>query len=114
MTTRPWGFFEVLAETDQFKVKRIVVLPGHRLSLQRHKLRREHWYVLTGNAVVTRDGEEHPLQAGQSVDIPVGAAHRIGNRGPAEVTIIEIQTGTYFGEDDIERLADDYQREDRN
>ncbi|MDI6726757.1 MAG: phosphomannose isomerase type II C-terminal cupin domain [Smithellaceae bacterium] len=112
MEERPWGFFEILAETDNFKVKRILVRPGHRLSLQRHKQRREHWFVLTGEVLATLDGGEQLLRAGQSVDIPVMALHRMSNQGVAEATIIEIQTGTYFGEDDIERITDDYQRED--
>lgn len=110
MVSRPWGFFEILAEANDFKVKRLAVNPGHRLSLQRHRLRQEHWYVISGAALVTLDGAEHHLQAGQSIDIARGALHRIHNPGDVNVTIIEIQTGSYFGEDDIERIEDDYER----
>ncbi len=110
MTERPWGFFEILAESDDFKVKRIVVNPGHRLSLQRHRLRQEHWYIISGTARITLDKAEYNLEAGQSIDIAPCALHRIHNPGDTDLTIIEIQTGTYFGEDDIERISDDYDR----
>ncbi len=110
MVSRPWGFFEILAESDDFKVKRLVVNPGHRLSLQRHRLREEHWYVISGLALATLDGADYHLQAGQSINIAAGALHRIHNPGEANLTIIEIQTGSYFGEDDIERIRDDYDR----
>jgi mannose-6-phosphate isomerase-like protein (cupin superfamily) len=107
---RPWGFFEVLADRPDHKVKRITVYPGHRLSYQRHLHRAEHWYVLHGQAIVTRDDEEHPLTAGQAIDLPVRAWHRIRNVGWENVVFIEVQTGEYFGEDDIERTEDDYGR----
>ena len=107
---RPWGFYTVLADEADHKVKRICVHPGRRLSLQRHHRRAEHWYLLAGEAVVTLDAREMPLRAGEAIDIPRGAAHRIANTGAAEVVFIEVQTGEYFGEDDIERLADDYGR----
>jgi mannose-6-phosphate isomerase len=107
---RPWGYYRVLADEADHKVKRICVYPGKRLSLQRHRRRREHWYVVAGEAVVTRDREEISLAAGQAVDIPQGAAHRIRNAGGTDLVFIEVQTGTYFGEDDIERLEDDYGR----
>lgn len=107
---RPWGFYEVLADQIDHKVKRITVYPGKRLSLQRHKKRSEHWHIVSGDAVVTRDSQQIPLSAGQSVDIPCGAVHRIANVGKANVVFIEVQRGTYFGEDDIERLEDDYGR----
>ncbi len=107
---RPWGFYRVLADETDHKVKRIVVLPGKRLSLQRHKHRREHWFVVSGQALVSRDGQEIPLFEGQAVDIPQGAFHRIENAGTDPLVFIEVQTGTYFGEDDIERFEDDFGR----
>lgn len=107
---RPWGYYEVLADAADHKVKRIVVYPGKRLSLQRHRQRAEHWFLITGRAVVTRDQEELPLSPGEAVDIPRGARHRIRNPGPEELVFIEIQTGDYFGEDDIERFEDDFGR----
>jgi mannose-6-phosphate isomerase len=107
---RPWGYYTVLADEPDHKVKRICVYPGKRLSLQRHRRRKEHWYLLSGQAVVTLDRQEIPVLPGRAVDIPRGAAHRIANTGKTEVTFIEVQTGEYFGEDDIERLADDYGR----
>ena len=107
---RPWGYYRVLEDEPDHKTKRIVVFPGMRLSLQRHRRRSEHWHVVSGQAVVTRDGEELSLGAGESVDIPMGAAHRMANPGTEPVTFIEVQRGDYFGEDDIERLEDDFGR----
>jgi mannose-6-phosphate isomerase len=107
---RPWGYYEVLSDEADHKVKRIVVYPGQRLSLQRHQKRAEHWFVIRGSGVVTLDGTDINRETGQAVDIQRGAWHRIGNHGPGEMAFIEIQTGDYFGEDDIERLADDYGR----
>jgi mannose-6-phosphate isomerase-like protein (cupin superfamily) len=107
---RPWGHYTVLADEPDHKVKRIYVYHGKRLSLQRHRRRAEHWYLLSGEAVVTLDGKEIPLRGGQSVDIPRGAAHRLLNAGKMEAVFIEVQTGEYFGEDDIERIEDDYGR----
>jgi len=107
---RPWGYYTVLADEPDHKVKRICVYPGKRLSLQRHRCRAEHWYLLSGEAVVTLDGKEIPLRGRQSIDIPRGAAHRLFNAGKTEAAFIEVQTGEYFGEDDIERIADDYGR----
>ncbi|HTZ07608.1 MAG TPA: phosphomannose isomerase type II C-terminal cupin domain [Acidimicrobiales bacterium] len=107
---RPWGSYTVLEDAPHHKVKRIQVLPGHRLSYQRHTHRAEHWFVVTGNAEVTLEGRVHCLGAGNAIDIPTGAAHRIANRGEAELVFIEVQHGDYFGEDDIERLEDDFGR----
>jgi mannose-6-phosphate isomerase len=107
---RPWGYYTVLADEIDHKVKRIVVYPGKRFSLQRHRRRTEHWYLLTGEAIVTLEGREITLRKGEMVNIPHGAAHRLQNTGGTEVAFIEVQTGEYFGEDDIERLADDYGR----
>jgi len=107
---RPWGFYEVLSDRRDHKVKRITVYPGKRLSYQRHRQRSEHWHVLAGKAVVTLDGQEVILSEGESIDIPRGGAHRIANRGDRNMVFIEVQRGTYFGEDDIERLEDDFGR----
>lgn len=107
---RPWGHFVVLADEPDHKVKRIVVHSGRRLSLQRHRRRSEHWHVVRGKAIVVRDGERIPLGEGGSVDIPCGAAHRIENPGAGDLVLIEVQRGEYFGEDDIERIEDDYGR----
>ncbi len=107
---RPWGYYQVLADEPDHKVKRIIVYPGKRLSLQKHRLREEHWYILSGQALVTRNREKIPLEKGGAIDIPQGAEHRIENIGPDNVNFIEIQSGTYFGEDDIERIEDDFGR----
>lgn len=107
---RPWGEYWVLADTDRYKVKRIDVLPGKRLSYQKHFKRSEHWFIVNGVAKVTLDGKEIILRAGEPIDIPVGTAHRIENIGEDVLTFIEVQHGTYFGEDDIIRLQDDYGR----
>lgn len=107
---RPWGYYEVISGEPDHKVKRIVVYPGKRLSLQRHRLRAEHWYIIYGNATVDLDGQNLFLEAGQSVDIPRGALHRVMNPGTENLTFIEIQIGVYFGENDIERIEDDYGR----
>ncbi|HEV7893291.1 MAG TPA: phosphomannose isomerase type II C-terminal cupin domain [Pyrinomonadaceae bacterium] len=107
---RPWGTFTVLDEADGYKVKRIEVLPGKRLSYQRHARRAEHWMVVAGNARVTLDGQDVSLSVGETVDIPVGSAHRVANPGEETLVFIEIQRGDYLGEDDITRLEDDYNR----
>ena len=107
---RPWGEFWVLEECERHKVKRIEVLPGKRLSYQKHAQRAEHWFVVQGKARVMLDGREVVLERGQSIDIPRGAAHRIENCGDGPMSFIEVQHGDYFGEDDIERLSDDYGR----
>ena len=107
---RPWGSFQVLDEADGYKVKRIVVLPGKRLSYQKHAQRSEHWMVVAGRGKVTLDGRESPVATGQTVDVPEGAAHRIENTGDQNLVFIEIQRGGYLGEDDIVRLQDDFGR----
>lgn len=107
---RPWGSFTILDEGDNFKVKRLDVLPGKRLSYQRHSRRTEHWLVVRGTAKVTLNGTEYLVRTGESIDIPLGSAHRIENSQAESLCIIEIQTGDYFGEDDIERLDDDFGR----
>ncbi len=110
---RPWGSFTILADEVDHKVKRIVVKPGQRLSLQRHKYRREHWLVISGRALVIRNDEQLELGPGQSVDIGQGDIHRVRNDGNCDMVFIEIQLGEYFGEDDIERLEDDYGRQEK-
>jgi mannose-6-phosphate isomerase len=107
---RPWGSFTILDETENFKVKRREVLPGKRLSYQRHQRRAEHWFVVRGTAKVTLNGQEILVNTGDSIDIPLGGAHRIENPSTGDLVIVEIQTGDYFGEDDIERLEDDFGR----
>ncbi len=107
---RPWGNFTVLDEGANYKVKRIEVLAQKRLSYQKHRHRSEHWMVVAGSAKVTIDGKETILERGATVDIPSGAAHRIENVGNEKLIFIEIQQGTYLGEDDIQRLQDDYGR----
>ena len=110
---RPWGNYTVLddAEPDH-KVKRLVVLPGKRLSYQKHAKRSEHWFIVAGTATVTLDGRQIVLHPGDSIDIPLEGAHRVGNEGDTDVVLIEVQHGTYFGEDDIVRLEDDFGRVD--
>ncbi len=108
---RPWGSFTVLDEGAGYKVKRIEVLPGKRLSYQRHARRVEHWMVVAGTAQVTLDGERIVMRCGETVDIPVGAAHRIENTATHRLVFIEIMRGDYLGEDDIVRLEDDFGRE---
>lgn len=107
---RPWGSFTILTDERDHKVKRIVVKPGQRLSLQRHKYRREHWLVVSGLAMVTRNDDLIELGPGDAVDIGQGDIHRVQNDGDIDMVFIEIQLGDYFGEDDIERLEDDYGR----
>lgn len=107
---RPWGSFQVLNESSAHKVKLILVHPGKRLSYQKHQKRAEHWFVVSGEAQITIDGNIRNLAAGDSVDIAIGVAHRIANKGVDELKFIEVQTGTYFGEDDIVRLEDDFGR----
>jgi mannose-6-phosphate isomerase len=107
---RPWGAFTVLDEGPSYKVKRIEVYPEKRLSYQKHARRMEHWMIVAGAAKVTLDGADIVLSAGGTIDIPTGAAHRIENVGAQTLVFIEIQRGDYFGEDDIQRLQDDYGR----
>jgi mannose-1-phosphate guanylyltransferase/mannose-6-phosphate isomerase len=107
---RPWGAYTVLEEGHGYKVKRIEVVPGKRLSLQLHHQRSEHWVVITGTARVTRGEEVYDLQAGMSTGIPKETPHRLENPGRTPLEIIEIQNGPYLGEDDIVRLKDDFGR----
>jgi mannose-1-phosphate guanylyltransferase/mannose-6-phosphate isomerase len=107
---RPWGFYESLIHGDRFQVKRIVVTPGHKLSLQKHFHRAEHWVVVNGTAVVTRDGEEVMVRENESIYLPLGTVHRMENPGRIPLTLIEVQSGSYLGEDDIVRFEDSYGR----
>ncbi len=107
---RPWCSFTVLDEGAGYKVKRIEVLPGKRLSYQRHARRAEHWMVVAGEARVTLDGDDVTVRLGETVDISVGTAHRIENPGSDALVFIEIQRGDYLGEDDITRIEDDFGR----
>lgn len=108
---RPWGSYTVLDEGENYKVKTIEVLPGKRLSYQRHSHRAEHWFVVRGTAKVTLNDKEFLVTAGQSVDIRKGDAHRVENPDSSDLLVfVETQTGDYFGEDDIERIEDDFGR----
>ncbi len=107
---RPWGTFTVLDEGANYKVKRIEVLPGKRLSYQQHAQREEHWVVVAGEGRVTLEDEEITVRTGETVDVPVGAKHRIENPGAERLVFIEIQRGAYLGEDDIVRFSDDFGR----
>ena len=108
--TRPWGQYEDIDREDGFRVKRIIVLPGARLSLQRHKHRSEHWIVVRGKATVTIDDTVSELTRNQSTYVPIGATHRLENKGDVPLHLIEVQVGDYVEEDDIERLDDVYGR----
>lgn len=107
---RPWGYYESLAIGKRFQVKRIVVKPGGRLSLQKHHHRSEHWTVAEGAALVTCNNRTIALYEDQTAFIAIGALHRLENPGLIPLTLIEVQVGAYLGEDDIIRLEDDYGR----
>ena len=108
---RPWGKYYVLADEPNFKLKRIEVLPGQRLSYQYHFKRQEAWTIVQGTAKITLDGVDTVYQYGETALIPLSAKHRIENIGEDLLIFIEVQTGTYFGEDDIVRIEDDYARD---
>jgi mannose-6-phosphate isomerase len=107
---RPWGSWQVLDEGNGYKVKRIEVRAGQRLSYQTHEHRSEHWIVVSGVATCVLDGQTLVARTGETVEVPIGAAHRITNLHAQDLVIIEIQRGAYTGEDDIVRLEDDYGR----
>jgi mannose-1-phosphate guanylyltransferase/mannose-1-phosphate guanylyltransferase/mannose-6-phosphate isomerase len=107
---RPWGWYESIDEGERFQVKRIMVKPGAKLSLQMHHHRAEHWVVVSGTAVVTRDGSDEVLTENQSTYIPIGVKHRLENPGKLPLHLIEVQSGGYLGEDDIVRFEDTYGR----
>ncbi len=110
LTYRPWGFYESLIHGNRFQVKRIVVEPGQKLSLQKHFHRAEHWVVVSGVALVTRDHEEVMVRENESIYLPLGCVHRMSNPGRIPLTLIEVQSGSYLGEDDIVRIEDTYGR----
>ena len=107
---RPWGSYTVLEDARGYKVKRISMLPGRRLSLQMHRQRSEHWVVIAGTARVTRGDKVFDLGPGESTGIPIQAKHRLENPGSVPLEVIEVQYGAYVGEDDIVRYQDDYGR----
>ncbi|HPG03236.1 MAG: mannose-1-phosphate guanylyltransferase/mannose-6-phosphate isomerase [Methylobacteriaceae bacterium] len=108
---RPWGYYQSIDNGARHQVKRIVVKPGDRLSLQKHFHRAEHWIVVKGTAEVDRDGERHLVHENESIYLPIGCVHRLGNPGKIDLELIEVQTGSYLGEDDIVRIEDVYNRE---
>lgn len=107
---RPWGYFEILRDTENFKSKVIRVNPHSQLSYQSHTKREEHWTIVKGSGEVVLNDEVVPVSAGSHIHIPVGAKHRMRNTGDLELEFVEVQLGTYFGEDDIVRYQDDYRR----
>jgi mannose-1-phosphate guanylyltransferase/mannose-6-phosphate isomerase len=109
-SARPWGIYRVICEEERFKVKRLIINPDKRLSLQYHHHRSEHWIVVRGTALVTIDGKEQFVHEGESVFIPKDVRHRLENPGKVDLEIVEIQGGEYLGEDDIVRLDDDFRR----
>ena len=108
---RPWGWFESIALGERFQVKRILVKPGAALSLQSHTHRSEHWIVVEGTAKVTVNDKVKIVTEGQSIYVPLGAKHRLENPGKIPILLIEVQTGSYLGEDDIVRYEDIYSRD---
>tara|TARA_A100001015_G_scaffold321438_1_gene452182 strand:+ start:835 stop:1185 length:351 start_codon:yes stop_codon:yes gene_type:complete len=109
--TRPWGEYHILNEQKDFKIKKIIINPGQRLSYQYHNKRSELWVVIKGKLSVIIDDKEYSLLENEHIKIPQGAKHRAQNLSENIVHFIEVQTGTYFGEDDIVRIEDDYNRE---
>jgi mannose-1-phosphate guanylyltransferase/mannose-6-phosphate isomerase len=108
---RPWGFHEGLIAGDRFQVRRIVVRPGHKFATQKHYHRAEHWVVVQGTALATCDGETRLVRENESIYLPIGSAHRVENPGRIPLTLIEVQSGSYLGEDDVERLDTAYGQE---
>ena len=108
--SRPWGTYSVLESTERYKMKRIVVKPGKRLSLQKHLHRSEHWVVVSGTATVTVGKNVFYVRPNESTYIPVGEVHRLQNEGKLPLVIVEVQVGEYTGEDDIIRVEDDFHR----
>lgn len=108
---RPWGYYQSIHNGDRFQVKRLSVKPGAQLSLQKHFHRAEHWVVVNGTALVTRDEQTMLLQENESIYIPLGAVHRLENPGKVPLNLIEVQSGSYLGEDDIVRIIDTYGRQ---
>jgi mannose-1-phosphate guanylyltransferase len=107
---RPWGGYSSVLSGDRFQVKRLFVKPGKKLSLQMHHHRAEHWIVVRGTAEVTVDGSITVLSENESIYLPLGCVHRLANPGKIELELIEVQTGSYLGEDDIIRIEDEFGR----
>jgi len=107
---KPWGTYQNLLDSEECKVKKIVINPEHRPSYQYHHKRSEHWIVVEGTALVTIDDQDTTVSGGSHVFVPIGSKHRIKNIGKTDLIFIEVQCGSYFGEDDIVRVADDYNR----
>ena len=110
ITHRPWGYYENISSNKTHKIKKLTVLPGKKLSLQSHNKRSEHWVVISGVAHVTKGSREFILNKNESTFIPVRTKHRLSNKSKSILVIIEVQTGKYFGEDDIKRFEDNYGR----
>lgn len=110
MESRPWGLFYVMADGVTVKVKRIVINPGHAPSYQYHHKRNEHWFITEGSGLATLDDKTVPVESGDVIFVPRLMKHRIKNTGDIPLEFIEVQTGEYFGEDDIVRISDDYER----
>jgi mannose-6-phosphate isomerase len=108
--TPPWGRWDVMLERPGYKVKQITVNPGHRLSYQKHAKRREHWVAVLGEGLIILEGKEHVLKPGESIDIPAEMLHRAINEKTEPFVFIEVQMGSYLGEDDIVRMEDSYGR----
>ena len=111
---RPWGYYESIIEEERFQVKLINVKPGEKLSLQMHHHRSEHWIVVSGTAKVEIDQKDFTLHENESTYIPLGSKHRLSNPGKIPLKLIEVQSGSYLGEDDIERFEDVYGRDFKN
>ena len=107
---RPWGYYQSIDHGARYQVKRIVVTPGHRLSLQKHYHRAEHWVVVKGTAEVTCGDKVTIVHENESIYLPIGSVHRLTNPGKINLELIEVQTGSYLGEDDIVRIEDEYKR----
>lgn len=107
---RPWGRYDILDTGDSHQVKRILIKPGQRNSYQSHKHRTEHWIVVSGTCRAVIDDNERDYHPGEVITVPVGVKHRYGTADDQPCVLIEVQTGDYFGEDDIERFSDDYGR----
>ena len=110
ITQRPWGYYENISSSENHKVKKLTVLQGKELSLQSHNKRSEHWVVISGTATVTKGNKKFILKKNESTFIPVKTKHRLANKSKSILEIIEVQTGVYFGEDDIKRYEDKYGR----
>ena len=107
---RPWGYYQSIDQGSRYQVKRIVVRPGGRLSLQKHHHRAEHWVVVRGAAEVTLNAKTEMVHENESIYLPIGSMHRLANPGRIDLELIEVQTGSYLGEDDILRIEDDFNR----